>query len=154
MMRMTLTAAGLGLIALALSPATDAREVWQATRALLPGDVLRAGDAEAQDLPPGRDRPELMGIDQRFVGLEVKRRITGGQPISSRDVGPVNLVHASQPVRVFWRQDGISIEMQGRALENGAEGAEVRVSSGRAGRTIRAVVVAADTVEVRTTGPD
>jgi flagella basal body P-ring formation protein FlgA len=149
-MRMLITAAALGLIAYA--PLGDAREVWRSTRALVPGDLLRPGDAEAHDIAPGRDRPELLGIDQRFVGLEVKRRIPGGQPLSSRDVGAVNLVQASQPVRIFWRQDGISIEMQGRALEGGAEGAEVRVTNGRTSRPLRAKVVGQDTVEIQGLG--
>lgn len=139
--------AALGLFAIA--PPGAAREVWQSTRALVPGDLLRPGDAEAQEIPAARDKPEMMGIDQRFVGLEVKRRIPGGQPISTRDVGAVTLVRASQPVRIFWRMDGISIEMQGRALESGAEGAEVRVTNGRASRPIRGVVVGQDTVEVQ-----
>ena len=150
-MRMLITAAALGAFAVALPG--DAREVWQSTRALMPGDLLRPGDAEAQDIPAARDKPDMMGIDQRFVGLEVKRRIPGGQPISTRDVGPVNLVRASAPVRIVWRQDGISIEMQGRALEAGAEGAEVRVTNGRASRPIRGIVVGQDTVEVQSLPP-
>ena len=146
-MRMFLTAAALACLAGA--PFVEAREVWHATRILLPGDTLRADDAQAQDLSGPRDRPELLGADRAYVGQEVKRRISAGAPLYQRDIGAPNLVHASQPVRVFWRQEGIQLELEGRALESGPAGAEVRISNARTGRTIRAFVVAEGTAEIR-----
>lgn len=151
MLRMLITAGGLAAL-VAAAPFAEARDVWHAARVLLPGDTLRAADAEALAIAPVRDRPDLLGAEQRLAGLEVKRRIAAGTPLSQRDVGPPDLVHASQPTRIFWRQEGMSIEMQGRALESGPLGAEVRVGNGRSGRVLRGRVVAEGTVEVVSQG--
>lgn len=154
-MHIAKAAAALACAALlATAPAASAREIWHAARMLLPGDILRADDARVVDLPPGRERSDMLDAERPLVGLEVKRRIAAGAPLNQRDIGARDLVHASQPVRVFWKLDGMTLELQGRALESGAAGAEVRISNTRSGRTIRAFVVAEGTAEIRSEPTD
>lgn len=148
-MRTVLLTTALACGALLLPQAAAAREVWQATRMLMPGDTLRADDARPVELPPVRERPGVIAADRPVVGLEVKQRIAAGAALTERDIGPRDLVRASQPVRVLWKTGGITLELQGRALESGPAGAEVRVSNPRSGRTIRAIVVAEGTAEIR-----
>lgn len=148
-MRIVLAAAALACGILLLPQAATSREVWQATRMLMPGDTLRADDAKPLELPPSRERPGLIAADRPVVGLEVKQRIAAGAALSERDIGARDLVRASQPVRVLWKTGGITLELQGRALESGPAGAEVRVSNPRSGRTIRAIVVAEGTAEIK-----
>ncbi len=85
------------------------------------------------------------------MGQEVKRRIRAGAAIPLRDIGERALVRATQPVRVFWKAGGMTLEMQGKALESGAQGQEIRIHNPGSGRTLRASVVAEGTAEVRGT---
>lgn len=145
--------AGLLLgLALLLAPplaglAGGASEVWHATRPLQPGDVLRPEDVEPQ--APRRAAPGQIEAERDIIGLEVKRRLRAGIAITERDIGERNAVRAAQPIRVFWKRNGISLELEGRALESGAIGEQIRVHNPQSGRTIRALVVAEGTAEVR-----
>ncbi|WP_051014815.1 flagellar basal body P-ring formation chaperone FlgA [Teichococcus cervicalis] len=141
----------LGLALLAApplaGPARGAGEVWHATRALQPGDVLGAQDIEA--LAPRRAAPGQVEAERDILGLEVKRRLRAGVALTERDIGERQAVRAAQPVRVFWKRNGVSLELEGRALEAGAIGEQIRVHNPQSGRTIRALVVAEGTAEVR-----
>lgn len=133
-------------VLLLATPATG-REVWHATRALVPGDVLRPQDVAA--MAPRRDTASLVDAERDIVGLEVKRRIRANAPLGERDIGERDAVRATQMVRVFWKSAGVTLEMEGRAMEAGAIGEEIRVHNPISSRTVRALVVADGTTEVR-----
>lgn len=124
-----------------------AREVWHAARPLLPGDILRAQDVEA--MAPRREIAGLIDAGRALVGLEVRRRVRAGVPLAERDVGEPSAVRPTQMIRVFWKRAGVTLELEGRAMEAGALGEEIRVHNPQSGRTIRAMVVAEGTAEVR-----
>ncbi|MBK1659942.1 flagellar basal body P-ring formation chaperone FlgA [Paracraurococcus ruber] len=134
---------------LLMPPPAAAGDVWHAARTLQAGDTLRGDDITPAEPPGVRPRQGLIETERRIVGLEVKRRVPAGQPITERDVGERDLVRAGQPVRVFWKNGGMSLELQGKALEGGALGNTVRVHNPQSGRTFRASVVADGTAEVQ-----
>lgn len=146
-MRLAPAAPPLLAAALLLSLPAWGREVWHATRALQPGDVLRPQDVEA--VVPRRDGPAFIDAERDIIGQEVRRRIRANAPIPERDIGERVAVRAEQMVRVFWKSAGVTLEMEGRAMEAGAVGEEIRVHNAGSGRTIRALVVADGTAEVR-----
>jgi flagella basal body P-ring formation protein FlgA len=147
MMRSLPIGAALLVASLCHIPPAGAREVWHATRDLQPGDLLRAQDLDPAE--PRRDNPGFIDTVQDIVGQEVKRRIRSGAAIPARDIGERALVRATQPVRVFWKDAGMTLELQGKALESGALGNEIRVHNAGSGRTIRARVVAEGTAEIQ-----
>ena len=63
--------------------------------------------------------------------------------------GPRSAVKASTPVDVIWKVGGLSLELDGRALEDGALGDEMRVLNPMSSRTIRGKVVGDGMVEIR-----
>lgn len=129
------------------SPAASlARDVWHAAVALEAGDRLRAQDIEA--LAPRRDRPGYVDAAETITGLEVRRRIRAEAPILERDIGAPLAVRPSQTIRVLWKTAGVTLEMEGRAMEGGSLGDEVRVHNPGSSRTIRARVVSEGTAEV------
>lgn len=144
-MRLLSPLAAAALLAVA-GPAL-AREVWHAARTLERGDILRPQDVEA--MAPRRDNSAFIEAEQDVVGQEVRFRVRGGMPLRDRDVGEPLAVHSTDSVRVFWKSGGVTLEMEGRAMENGAVGEEIRVHNPGSNRTIRAVVVAEGTAEVR-----
>ncbi|WP_159997304.1 flagellar basal body P-ring formation chaperone FlgA [Roseomonas sp. 18066] len=140
----------LSLLLLAALPAAAA-EVWHAARTLSPGDILTSQDIEA--MAPRRPMPGLIEAARNLVGLEVKRRVRATAVLTERDVGEPSVVRSTQMIRVFWKRAGVTLEMEGRAMESGALGEEIRVHNPRSGRTIRAQVVALGTAEVRGGAP-
>ncbi|HWX51566.1 MAG TPA: flagellar basal body P-ring formation chaperone FlgA [Roseomonas sp.] len=124
-----------------------AREVWHATRTLERGDILRPQDLEA--MAPRRDNNAFIEAGQDLVGQEIRFRVRDGMPLRDRDVGEPLAVHSNDTVRVFWKSGGVTLEMEGRAMESGAMGEEIRVHNPGSNRTIRAMVVAEGTTEVR-----
>jgi flagella basal body P-ring formation protein FlgA len=137
----------LPLLPLLLAGPAAAAEVWHAARALAPGDILTRQDIEA--MAPRRPVPGLIDATRNLVGLEVKRRLRATAALTERDVGEPSAVRATQSIRVVWKRAGVTLEMEGRAMESGALGEEIRVHNPRSGRTIRAQVVAEGTAEVR-----
>lgn len=135
------------LLAGALSAPAAAREVWHATRTLERGDILRPQDLEA--MAPRRDNAAFLDADRDLVGQELRRRVRDGMPLRDRDVGQPLAVHPNDAVRVFWKSGGVTLEMEGRAMEGGAVGEEIRVHNPGSNRTIRSTVVAEGTTEVR-----
>ncbi|WP_146101989.1 flagellar basal body P-ring formation chaperone FlgA [Rhodopila globiformis] len=127
--------------------AAAAQNVWHAVHSLAPGDIVHSEDVVSQP-PSGRVR-HAMSSDTPIVGLEVRRRIYAGYDIPENDLGPVLAVKASTIVTVRYKADGLSLQMQGRALEAGSVGDEIRVENPASLRTIRATVVGEGAVEVK-----
>jgi flagella basal body P-ring formation protein FlgA len=139
--------AAAAVMALATGSPARCQDVWHATRALLPGDVIRKDDVVAHPLQ--HPLPEALNSDQDIVGQQIKRRVQADRPLTDRDVGPRTAVLASTPVSVLWTSGTLRMEMEGRAEESGALGDEIRVLNTASGRTIRGIVAGDGMVEIR-----
>jgi flagella basal body P-ring formation protein FlgA len=135
------------LLSLLAGRSAVAEEVWHATHTLVPGDVVRSDDVASQ-APSGRIT-DAVPASSDIIGLEVKRRIYSGHEVTARDVGPRSAVKASTNVTVLWRSGEMSLELEGRALEAGAIGDEIRVLNPASLRTIRGTVVGDGMVEIK-----
>ncbi len=124
-----------------------AEDVWHATHTLMPGDIVRQEDVAAAPLQ--RPYPGALPATQNVVGLEVKLYISPNRPLVGRDIGPRSAVKANTPVTVMWKLGELSLEMDGRALESGAIGDEIRVLNPGTSRTIRGIVVGDSMIEIR-----
>lgn len=122
------------------APASDApaKESWVATHTLSPGSVVQADDVEIR--PGDTTVYGAFSLDRTPVGMDVKHRILADRPILERDVRPHALVHANATVHMSWRSAGISMEMTGRALQNGAVGDPIRVMNTTSSRTLHGTV--------------
>ena len=138
---------GLALSTVSVAP-SFADEVWIARRNLIPGDVIRADDVDAQT--PNRLMPDALPVTRDVTGMEVKRRVYAGHPIGGRDVGALTAVKANAPVEVLWKTGTLTLTMQGKALEPGAVGDEIRVLNTATSRAVRGTIISDNTVEVRT----
>jgi flagellar basal body P-ring formation protein FlgA len=137
------------LLLLVATSTARAEEFWHAAQPLEPGEILHEGAIalRAEAHPP----LGALAADENPLGLEVRHRIAFGRPLTGRDVGRPTLVRGNTLVRVLWHSGPMSIEMQGRALENGSAGDEVRVLNTMTSRTIRGTVMADGTVEIPST---
>ncbi len=134
------------LLCLAGAPAM-AEEIWFAARSLVPGEIIGDGDVAAHE--EIRRRTDTVPASRDLVGMEVRRRVTSGNVVTARDIGPRSLVRANTVVTVIWNTGSLSLSMQGRALESGAAGDEIRVLNTATSRTVRGTVLASGQVEVK-----
>jgi flagellar basal body P-ring formation protein FlgA len=97
-----------------------------ASRALRPGMRLLPEDIRREPFvrwgpPPVQSEPGPA------AGWVVRRMIAPGAPLDPFRVTPPPLVESGQPVRVIWQQGGVSVALQGTALNDAAVGGTVRV---------------------------
>jgi flagella basal body P-ring formation protein FlgA len=139
--------AGLGgtllAAALAAAPPLAAQEVI-AARTLRAGTVVAAGDLRART--PGADAAERIAA---LLGLETRRAIYAGRPITVGDLGPPTLVRRNALVVMTYTAGALGIRTEGRALEAGGEGEVIRVINLGSRQAVRAVVTGTNRVEVR-----
>lgn len=145
-MRTLPVAAAAVLLIVGMIPA-HAEDMWHAARTLMPGDVLRQEDVVARPLL--RPYPGALPSTQQVVGLEVKHYVSMNRPLVARDVGQRSAVKANTEVTVMWKLGDLSLELDGRALEEGAIGDEIRVLNPGTSRTIRGTVVGDGMIEIR-----
>lgn len=123
-----------------------ADEAWMLTRTVQPGDTLQATDIDLGkvDNPP----TGLFATTRSPAGMDTRRRILAGHPLLERDVERHMLVRANNPVRVVWQSGAISMELEGRALQQGAAGDQIRVLNPASSRTLQGTVLPDGTIQV------
>lgn len=112
----------LALILVILPTALSA-EVLTVTRVIRADTIL-----EPQDVTViAKSYPGVIGAGEDIIGLETRSTLYPGRPIRRQDIGPVALVKRNQMVKLIFRQGGLTISTDARALQRGAEGDQVRV---------------------------
>ena len=109
------------LAAFATTPALA--DTLTAVRVIRPQSII--GPADLAILQ--QDIPGAMTPGEDLIGLEALVTLYPGRPILPHHVGPAALIERNQPVIVVFRNAGLTITTDGRALSRGAEGDVVRV---------------------------
>ncbi len=117
----------------------------RAARTLPPGTVIAAADL----VLPQQAGADLRARAEALVGLETRQAVYAGRPVDRADLGPPVLVRRNSLVAMIFREGGLGIRSEGRALDSGGQGETVRVMNLVSHRTVSGEVIAAATVEVR-----
>ncbi|MEM1380803.1 MAG: flagellar basal body P-ring formation chaperone FlgA [Pseudomonadota bacterium] len=83
------------------------------------------------------------------VGKEIRRSVIPGRPIRERDVTAPVVIKKNGTVDIIYETPGISLSTRGRALEEGAIGDYIRVTSGNQGRIVTGEIVSQSRVVVK-----
>lgn len=110
-------------LSLAILPGMLSAEALTVTRVIRADTILEAQDITAMS----KSFPGVIDVGEDIIGLETKNTLYPGRPIRRQDVGPVALVKRNQMVKLIFRQGGLIISTDARALQRGAEGEYVRV---------------------------
>ena len=97
---------------------------------LLATRTLRANHViAAEDLTPGPQpaRPGFVTHPDEAIGMEARVTLYAGRPIPLSGLGPPALVDRNQLVTIVFRQNGLEIRAEGRALGRAALEDTVRV---------------------------
>lgn len=134
-----LTVSGLMLIAMqALA------DIVVTNQTIRPGDVISAEDLVIKSVTI----PGTVEVPEDLIGQEARIALYPGRPIRFGDVGPPAIVDRNQLVTLVYRQNGLRIVTEGRALGRGAEGDVIRVMNLTSRATLSGRVNADGTIEM------
>lgn len=124
-------------------------EVPVLARPIGAGEIIRREDVQLVALPASRLAPGTVADLDRLIGKASRRPLAAQRPIRTTDVAAPVLVARNSVVTVrVSGQNGLTLAMTGRALDEGAEGDRVRVLNTRSSKQIEGIVVGAGLVEV------
>jgi flagellar basal body P-ring formation protein FlgA len=123
-------------------------EVPVLTVPVAPGTVIAADAVEHTLIAASRLTPDSLVETAAVVGSEAARRLPAGRALRARDVVEPRLVRRGRPVVMVYARAGLRVTALGRALDDGAMGATVRIANVDSNRRLEAVVVGPDEVVV------
>jgi flagella basal body P-ring formation protein FlgA len=112
------------------------------------GGVIEDGDVEWRPIKLNRLRENVAREAEEIIGKVAKRRLRAGAPLRSRDLGLPIVIAKGSVVTLALEAPGLMLSATGRALENGSDGALIRVMNVHSKQTVEAIVVGPDRVRV------
>lgn len=140
--------ARIAIVALGLVPVPAAADTLTAARVVRANAVIEPGDFTVADLSV----PGALTSDIDITGLEARVTLYPGRPIMPAHVGPAAVVTRNQTVTLVYRQGGLSISAEGRALSRGGIGDTVRVMNLSSRNTVTGLVRPDGAVQVANQG--
>jgi len=119
-------------------------------RPIAPLEVIRGRDIEMVRLRADQVGPTHINDPDKLVDKSARRVLPAGQPVRVSDISAPILVPKNSMVNVKVASARLSIVMQGKALEDGAEGEPVRVLNTRSNKIVQGVVNKSGEVVVTT----
>lgn len=110
-------------LVLALTPLPAGAEAVVALRTLPARSVIAAADLTVVDAEIEGALSDISAA----VGLELRTTLFAGRPLRREDLVQAALVERNQSVTLVFAAGGLSIAVEGRALDRGAEGEAIRV---------------------------
>ena len=92
--------------------------------------------------------PGMANSVESVAGMEARRIIYAGRPVSMNDIGPPALVDRNQIVLLAYRVSGLTIKTDGRALGRGGVGDQIRVINLESRTTVSGKIDSSGTVWV------
>jgi flagellar basal body P-ring formation protein FlgA len=135
----------IALILTLILPSSTLAEALEATRTLRAGQLIGP-----DDVTPGTRAalPGLVTDPAEAVGMEARVTLYPGRPIPLASLSPPALVERNQLVTLVFRQGGLEIRAEGRALGRGAADEAVRVMNLASRSTVSGRVSGPATVSV------
>ncbi|MEX1661217.1 flagellar basal body P-ring formation chaperone FlgA [Thioclava sp. 15-R06ZXC-3] len=126
------------LATLLMAPLPALADYLVATRTIRAKSVLTPDDLA---LNPG-DMPGAIASPADAVGLETRATLYAGRPISSNDLGAPAIVERNQFLPLVYRNAGLEIRVEGRALDRAGVGDTIRVMNASSRTTVNARLAA------------
>ncbi len=127
-------------------------EVPVLARAMNRGEVIGEGDIEWMPLREARLARGVVTDTDQLVGKELRHPARAGQPLRANDVQAPVVVARNSMVTMILRTGGLSLTAQGRAVEDGSQGAVIRVTNTHSNVTVEAKVEGPGVVSVMPAG--
>ncbi len=109
-------------------------------RPVAPGEIIAAGDLDTVELRADRMTETYVTDSAELIGKTPRRTIRPGEPVRPSDVQMPIVIRRGELVTLVLQTPTMLLTATAKALEDGAEGAAIRVSNTRSGRMLDAVV--------------
>lgn len=132
------------LVIFLLWPGFGWAETLVATRLIRATDIVQPADVQLA-------LPAVAGAatdPAQVIGLEARVAIYPGRPVRLADLAPAAVVERNEVVRMVYRQNGLTIQSDGRALGRAALGETVSVMNLSSRQSVQGVVMASGLIEV------
>ncbi|MGH7032171.1 MAG: flagellar basal body P-ring formation chaperone FlgA [Stellaceae bacterium] len=110
------------------------------SRAVAMNEVLGAADIETITLPRSRLAPDTITDASQLIGKSAVHVLRPDQPVRAGDVQAPLLVRKGDLITIELRTPNMALTAQGKALEDGAAGASIRVTNTQSKRVIDVMV--------------
>ena len=117
------------------------------------GAIITEADIGYVEMPAHRVAADAALDAADMVGLSPRRSLAANTPVRVTDLRPPIVVRRGEPVTMLLTSGALTISARGRALEDGARGALVRIVNIDSNRTVEAEIVGPGTVTVRASTP-
>jgi flagellar basal body P-ring formation protein FlgA len=121
-------------------------------RAVAPGAAIAAADLEMLKIRRDHIGPDVVTDAAQLVGKTPRRQLRAGEPIRLADVQLPILVHKGDLVTIVLETSSLQLTAQGKALDDGAKDALVRIENTKSNRVVDAAVTGPGTVGVSLPG--
>lgn len=123
-------------------------EVPVPSRTVAMGDILGAGDIEQIKLPRERLAPDTIVDPAQLIGKSARRMLQAELAVRAGDVQDPVVVHKGDLVTIALHTAAMDLTAQGKALDDGAMGAAIRIANTQSNRIIDAAVAGPHAVVV------
>lgn len=128
--------------------ALELTEVPVLSRRVAPGEIIRARDIEWVSVQANRLTRTTVVDPASMVGMSPRRPIRAQDLVRSTDLQTPVTMTKNSLVTIRLQTERLQLTVQGRALEDGAEGDVLRVMNTKSNTVVNAVVVDAGSVVV------
>ncbi|MFW0776731.1 MAG: flagellar basal body P-ring formation chaperone FlgA [Rickettsiales bacterium] len=125
-------------------------EIPMLKRQVRAGDVIKKEDVETRDYVMSRTRSDTITDLKSLIGKSPTRTISAGRPIYEQEIALPVVIEKDNVVQMYYRSPGVEISATGKAMEDGSTGKIINVRNLSSKKTVRAVVVNANTVNIIT----
>jgi len=122
-------------------------------RPVVPGEVIAKSDVDTIAVRADRMNETYFTDAADLIGKTPRRAIRPGEPIRPSDVQVPIVIHKGDLVTLILRTPSLMLTARAKALEDGAQGAAIRLANTQSGRTLDAVVTGPGTASVSLTVP-
>ena len=113
------------------------------------GDIIGQHDSEWREQEVSRDLIGYVTDELKIIGKEARKHLRSGNPLRSSDLISPQIIERGQTVDLVARSSGLLVNMQGKALANGAEGDRLLVQNTSSGKKVEGLVMASGTVLIQ-----
>lgn len=124
------------------------RTVLVAARALARGERIDASSLRREPRDLAALGAGTLELPELAIGKLLRRPLAAGTAIAADALEAPKLVRRGETVTLIGRVAGIEVRSQGKALDDGVEGASIGVENSSSRRRVQALVLAAGLVEV------
>lgn len=129
----------------------ETQELPVLKRQIRSGELIGEKDIQLKDFPLSSTRGDAITDIASLIGKSPVRSISMNRPIREHEIAQPTIVKKNALVQMHFNSGAMRISDAGQAMEDGAKGSVIGVKNLASKKTIRAVIISADTVEVMPT---